>query len=83
MPSYKSCVKQHCKNCTYDAAQPGTYLQQIENCTVTKCALWSVRPMTVATINLNRNTRPKADLDLDALIEGLEDDEDETVQETV
>ena len=81
MASLKAAIRAKCKDCTYDDTQPGTYLQQIENCTVKSCALWPVRPMTVATINLNRKSRIGTDeLDVDAIVEGLEsDDENEEV----
>lgn len=78
MASLKKCIEEKCKDCTYDHAAPGTWREQVELCRVKKCALWPVRPMTVATINLNRKTRTEvADIDLDAVLAGLEDEEDE------
>lgn len=76
MASLKSAIRAKCKECTYDSSQPGTYLRQIEDCRVTKCALWPVRPMTVETINLNRKARGTVDseLDIDALVAGMEDE---------
>jgi len=81
MASLKKCIEQKCKDCTYDHTQPGTWREQIENCTVKSCALWPVRPMTVATINLNRKSRTGTDdLNVDAVLETLEpDDEEEMV----
>ncbi len=57
MASLKKCISQHCKNCTYDQESPGTWREQVENCTVVSCALYEVRPMTMTTINANRKTR--------------------------
>lgn len=77
MASLKAAIRQHCKNCTYDQACPGTYLQQIEECTVKTCALWEVRPRTVATIALQRKSRaPEPAFDVDALVAGLDDEEE-------
>lgn len=78
MASLKAAIKAKCKDCTYDPQAPGTYLQQIEDCTVRSCPLWAVRPMTVATINANRNKRGN-NLNLDALVDGLPDDDEEEV----
>jgi len=77
MASLKHAIREYCKSCTYDSTQPGTYLQQIEACTTVSCKLYEVRPMTVATINLHRNKRDIDNGDIDKLIDGLEDDEEE------
>lgn len=78
MASLRKCIEEKCKDCTYDPLAGGTWREQVELCRVTKCALWPVRPMTVATINLNRKTRQEVSgIDVDALVAGL-DDEDET-----
>ncbi len=50
MASLKKCIEEKCKDCTYDHAAPGTWREQVELCTVKRCALWPVRPMTVATM---------------------------------
>lgn len=76
MASLKKCIEQKCKDCTYDQAIPGTWREQVEECRVKTCALWPVRPMTVATINLQRKARG-AEVNVDALVAGLEDEEDE------
>ncbi len=78
MASLKAAIKAKCKDCTYDPNQSGTYLQQIEDCTVRTCPLWAVRPMSVATINANRIKRANQP-NLDALVDSLPDDEDEEV----
>jgi hypothetical protein len=81
MASLKKCIEQKCKDCTYDHAAPGTWREQTELCTVRACALWPVRPMTVATITLNRKTRigGSEELNIDALVDALPDDEEEEV----
>lgn len=84
MASLKKCIEEKCKDCTYDQAAPGTWREQVELCNVRKCALWPVRPMTVATINANRKLRNAEpgmdDAALDALIQGLPDEDEETVE---
>lgn len=80
MASLKQAIRAKCKDCTYDPLAGGTYLQQIEDCSVRACPLWEVRPMTTATINLNRKTRAaEGEVNIDALIAGLDDEEDEPV----
>ena len=34
----------HCVSCVYDEMVSGTWRQQVEDCQVTLCALWEVRP---------------------------------------
>lgn len=57
MASLKQAINNMCKTCIYDKAEPGTWREQVENCSVTKCELYEVRPMTGATINANRKPR--------------------------
>ena len=71
-------LNEFCKSCIYDKAADGTWREQVESCTSQHCALWQHRPMTVATINLHRKTRG-AEVDVDALIDGLEDEAEEAV----
>jgi len=71
MASLKSAIREKCKDCIYDPLDKGTYLQQIEACTSESCALWSVRPLTIATITLQR----KKNVNLDTIVSGLEDEE--------
>jgi hypothetical protein len=33
-----------CKDCIYDPEGTGTWRKQVENCTVTLCPLWEIRP---------------------------------------
>ena len=78
MASLKKCIEAKCKDCTYDEKAPGTWREQVELCRVTKCALWPVRPVTVATLNANRKLKTIG-VDIDALVDGLEEDEDDEV----
>lgn len=80
MASLRKCIEAKCKDCTYDPLAGGTWREQVEECTVRSCPLWEVRPLTVATINLNRKTRAAAgEINIDALIADLDDEEDTPV----
>lgn len=57
MASLKSAINAMCKTCIYDKAEAGTWREQVENCQVTSCALWEVRPKTAATIAASRKPR--------------------------
>jgi hypothetical protein len=71
-------LQEMCKACIYDKACPGTWREQVEACESKHCPLWQHRPLTVATINLHRKTKAEVSgIDLDALIDGLEDEDDE------
>ena len=72
-------INEHCKNCIYDKLAPGTWRDQVENCKSQHCALWQHRPITVATITMNRKNGAAGELDVDALVAGL-DDEDEIAE---
>lgn len=40
-------INQHCKDCIYDdQGGVGTWRQQVEACTVVKCALYEFRPIS-------------------------------------
>lgn len=69
-------LNEHCRNCIYDKAVPGTWREQVEACTSQHCALWQHRPVTMATVTLHRKSRS---LDVAALVDDTED-EDETVE---
>jgi len=77
LASLKAAVKAKCIDCTYDSEAPGTALAQVEACTVQSCPLWSVRPMTVATINLVRKGKSDEASDIAALLDGLEDEDED------
>jgi hypothetical protein len=46
--SLRAAINAKCKDCIYDDLCPGTWLKQVEECTLTDCPLWSVRPKTAA-----------------------------------
>ena len=71
-------INDMCKMCIYDHKSPGTWREQVEACTsVNSCPLWQYRPVSVSTVNGNRKTRAvDAELDVDALVAGLEDDDE-------
>lgn len=78
-------INAKCKDCIYDPAVGGTWREQVELCTSEKtCALWPYRPKTSATINIVRKLKSEGgacnDVDLDALVDGLPDEEDEAVE---
>jgi len=75
MASLKKAIEEKCKDCTYDRMSPGTWREQVEQCNIQKCALWPVRPMSINTIILKRKERGN-DVDIDALVAGLPDDEE-------
>lgn len=79
MASLKKCIENHCKNCTYDNAAPGSWRAQVESCTVRSCALWEVRPITMETMLRNRKEKGAAGVDIDALVADLDDEEDTPV----
>lgn len=44
--SMRAAINQFCRDCIYDKTQKGTWRQQVEACTATKCALYSFRPVS-------------------------------------
>lgn len=46
--SLRGAINAHCKDCIYDenAKGEGNWRIQVMNCTVTKCSLYSVRPVS-------------------------------------
>ena len=74
MPSLKTAIAEKCKQCTYDATQPGSWRQQVEDCTVRTCPLWEVRPLTNETISVNRKKKNN-EIDLNSILDSLEDDD--------
>jgi hypothetical protein len=75
MASFKKCIELKCKDCTYDSAEPGTWREQVEACTIYSCALWEVRPISSASTYARRKSRSDADAKADAIIDSLEDEE--------
>ena len=79
MASLKKCIEAKCKDCTYDPCAAGSWRSQVEECTVKSCALWEVRPITMESMLRVRKEKGVGAIDLDALVEGLDDDEDAPV----
>ena len=46
-PGLRKAVDNHCKNCIYDELEPGTWRQQVEQCTATICDLYPFRPRPI------------------------------------
>ncbi len=72
-------INEYCKSCIYDPKAGGSWREQVEMCGSQHCPLWQHRPKTVATINANRKCRSEG-INLDALVDGLPDDDEETVE---
>ena len=76
MASLKKHIEQKCKDCSYDPQQAGSWRLQVQDCRVTSCALWEVRPITMETLLARRKTKSVGDgTDLDALVAGMDDEE--------
>ena len=44
--SLRKAINDMCRTCIYDEYAPGRWIEQVSACTVTKCALYPVRPTT-------------------------------------
>ena len=55
--SAQKAIRNHCKGCIYDPLEKGTWLQQVDACTVTKCELFNHRPLTAKTRAKNEEKR--------------------------
>ena len=44
MPSRKKAIHAHCKSCSYDKLDKGTWRYQTEHCVITTCELYDFRP---------------------------------------
>ena len=75
MASLKKKLENFCKGCTYDSSQPGSWRHQVEQCSVKSCEWWDVRPVTMETMLRNRAEKSAGALDLDALVDGLDDED--------
>jgi len=47
--SLRKLINEHCKDCSYDSLDVGNWRQQVENCCVTSCKLYPVRPVSKPT----------------------------------
>ena len=41
---FRASINAHCCQCIYDELVPGTWRKQVENCTVSDCELYHLRP---------------------------------------
>ena len=46
--SLRKAINDHCKSCSYDELDKGTWRYQVQHCGVSKCELYDVRPKTCA-----------------------------------
>jgi len=44
--SLRAAINAKCKSCVYDNLAPGNWRQQTQGCTVWRCPLYSVRPVS-------------------------------------
>lgn len=45
--SLRAAINNHCRECVYDPSSGhGTWRQQVEGCTVVKCHIYPVRPVS-------------------------------------
>lgn len=44
--SMRKAINEMCKECIYDDCGEGNWRQQASACTVTKCPLWELRPVS-------------------------------------
>jgi hypothetical protein len=51
--SRQKAINEHCKQCNYDELDKGTWLAQIESCTMKDCPLYQYRPLTQKTRSLS------------------------------
>jgi hypothetical protein len=52
--SAQKAIYNHCKGCIYDPKAGGTWVEQIEACTITQCELYEHRKLTAKTRRLQR-----------------------------
>jgi hypothetical protein len=52
-PGLRKCLNNHCRMCIYDPEAAGTWRQQVTLCSVTKCPLYPVRPVTKSPIPIS------------------------------
>lgn len=58
-PSLRKCIDNQCKECIYDGCSGnGSWREQVEACTSTKCPLYQVRPLAVGHKHTWQVSRP-------------------------
>ena len=55
--SLRKSVNEMCKQCIYDKLDTGTWREQVEKCGCEACPLYEVRPLTMATVNKQREEK--------------------------
>lgn len=43
--SLRNAINAKCRECLYDPAAPGTWREQVAQCSVTRCGIWAARPV--------------------------------------
>jgi len=51
MDTRQQSINAKCKDCIHDPGEPGTWVQQVEACELTECALWGYRPLSRAKVD--------------------------------
>jgi len=49
-------VNAHCVTCVYDDLEPGTWRQQVAQCSVSSCPIWEVRAKSKSTVDIGGTT---------------------------
>jgi len=57
MASYKKSIESYCKWCIYDEVLTGSWRKQVEDCGSPECPLFEVRPLTLDTVEKQRNKK--------------------------
>jgi hypothetical protein len=50
MPSYKEAVYAKCHECIFDETSPGTWREQVRDCTSYACPLFHLRPQPIRLV---------------------------------
>ena len=53
----KQAIDEYWRDCIYDSLAGGSWLAQVEACVMTKCALYSFRPVTSATRKIRQDEK--------------------------
>jgi hypothetical protein len=52
--SPQKAIRKNCKECIYDTEDKGSWIDQVEACTITQCPFYEHRPLTGKTKRLRR-----------------------------
>lgn len=50
MPAYKAAIEAMCKTCIFDPNCPGTWREQVRDCTSPNCPLYELRPQPISIL---------------------------------